>query len=63
MNEEIVIKNIARSIYMNQTFRDRSWDLTNYGGCEEMASEIFDLIKKNLIPYQREIKINEINNG
>ncbi len=64
MNEEITIKNIARSIYINQRDgRARCWDLTNYDGCMEMAEEIFNLIKKDLIPLVKEIKIDEINNG
>lgn len=61
MNKEIIIKNIARSIYKNQ--RDgRPWDLTNYDGCMEMADEIFEDIEKELNSYQREIKINTIIN-
>lgn len=60
MNEEIIIKNIARSLYINQR-NGRSWDLTNYDGCMEMASELFEDIKKGLIPLAREIKIDEIN--
>ncbi len=63
MNEEILIKNIARSIYKNQRDgRARCLDLTNYDGCMEMASDIFEIIKNDLIPYQRESKINEIIN-
>lgn len=62
MNEEILIKNIARSIYKNQRDgRVRCWDLTDYAGCMEMASEIFEIIKNDLIPYTRDIKIDQIN--
>ncbi len=62
MNKEIIIKNIARSIYKNQRDGRPQWDLINYDGCMEMAEEIFEDIEKELNSYQREIKINTIIN-
>lgn len=62
MDKQRIITNIKICIYKNQR-EIRAWDLQNMDGCQEMAEEIFQEIEKSLIPYNRELKIDQINGG